>query len=235
MATKKMVFKLIIVGLGIFLLIAPATAAETQYSKNKRDMQSYAMGVEMLKDFNRQGFDFDLDMVTKGMKDAAAGGKLLWSEEVLTSVHRMAVAELRYKKGQARIMAQEDNRKAGEQFLAENKTKEGIMVLPSGLQYRILKAGDGMKPTDADTVEFRYRGTHIDGTELENSGSSGTLTTLKKVSEVLPGWREALKLMSAGSKWQVFIPSELAYGQRGAGKIGPYETTIYEIELIAIK
>ena len=100
-------------------------------------------------------------------------------------------------------MAQQDNKKKGEAFLAENKTKAGVVTLPSGLQYKILKAGEGRKPTEADTVECRYRGTHIDGTEFENPGERlGTF----KVSAVIPGWREALKLMSVGSKWQLFIP-----------------------------
>jgi FKBP-type peptidyl-prolyl cis-trans isomerase FklB len=147
----------------------------------------------------------------------------------------MTVAELKYKRGQNLLIAQLDNKKNGEKFLAENKTKEGVVELPSGLQYKILKAGDGRKPADADTVECRYRGIHIDGTEFDNSELSGQPTTLKKVSEVLPGWREALKLMSVGSKWQLFIPSQLAYGQRPAGRIGPYETIIYEIELVDIK
>ncbi len=208
---------------------------ESQLSKNKREMQSYAMGVEILRNFNRQRLDYDLDMVLRGLKDAAEGGKLLWSEESLATVHRKAGSELRYMRGQDRMRTQRDNLKAGEEFLAANKTKEGVVALPSGLQYEILKAGDGRKPTDADTVEFRYRGTHIDGTEFDNSEQNGQPAILKKVAEVIPGWREAFKLMSVGSKWQLFIPSQLAYGQRGSGKIGPYETTIYELELVAIK
>jgi FKBP-type peptidyl-prolyl cis-trans isomerase len=208
---------------------------ETQLSKKKREMQSYAMGVEMLRNFNRQGVDYDLDMVIKGLEDAAAGSKLLWSEETLTAAQSMTVAELKYKRGQARQFAQQNNKKAGEEFLAGNKTREGLVELPCGLQYRILQEGSGRRPTESDTVELRYRGAHIDGTEFEDSGPTDIPTIVKKVSEVIPGWREALKLMSVGSKWQLFIPSELAYGQRGAGRIGPYETTIYEIELVDIK
>ena len=131
-------------------------------------------------------------------------------------------------------MAAQDNKKKGEGFLAGNKTKEGVVALPGGLQYKVLKAGGGRKPTEADTVTCRYKGTLIDGTEFDSSGSSGQPATLK-VSEVIPGWREALKLMPVGSEWQLFIPSQLAYGQQGSGRIGPNETLIFDVELVGIK
>jgi FKBP-type peptidyl-prolyl cis-trans isomerase FklB len=170
----------------------------------------------------------------KGMRDAAAGGKLLMSEGDIKSTMSMAFSDIKRKKAFDRSFAQQDNQKKGEEFLAGNKTKEGVVTLPSGLQYKIIKAGDGRKPTEADTVECRLRGTHIDGTEFDSPYRSGQPATLK-VSEVIPGWREALKIMSVGSKWQLFIPPQLAYGQRGSGGIGPYETIIYELELVAIK
>jgi FKBP-type peptidyl-prolyl cis-trans isomerase FklB len=188
----------------------------------------------MARNWKRQGIDFDLDIVMRGMKDALAGNKILLTEEDLLTTLNMFASELRRKKAEARLIAQQDNKKKGEAFLAENKTKADVVTLPSGLQYKILKAGEGKKPTEADTVECRYRGTHIDGTEFENSESSGQPATFK-VSKVIPGWREALKLMPVGSKWQLFIPSQLAYGQRGSGRIGPYETIIFEIELVAIE
>jgi UDP-GlcNAc:undecaprenyl-phosphate/decaprenyl-phosphate GlcNAc-1-phosphate transferase len=230
----KMVRKLIMVALGVFLLTAPANAEEKLILKTQRDIQSYAMGVEVLSNFNRQGFDFDLDIVIRGMKDAAAGGKLLLTKEDYLIALNMAASEIRRKKTEAKLIAQQDNKKKGEAFLAENKTKEGVVALPSGLQYKILKTGDGKKPTEADTVQCRYRGILINGTEFDNSERSGQPAT-HKVSEVLPGWREALKLMPVGSKWQIFIPPQLAYGQRGSGRIGPYETIIYELELVDIK
>jgi FKBP-type peptidyl-prolyl cis-trans isomerase FklB len=131
--------------------------------------------------------------------------------------------------------AAEDNRKAGESFLAENKKKEGVVTLPSGLQYKVLKAGDGKKPTDADTVECHYRGTLINGTEFDSSYLTGQPATFK-IAGVIPGWREALKLMPVGSKWQLFVPSQLAYGARGkGGSIGPNAALIFEVELLAIK
>ena len=186
----------------------------------------------MERNFKRQGFDFDLDLVIRGMKDAQADDKLLLTDEDIKTTLNVFTAQLRWKKAANRLMEGQENKKKGEAFLAENKAKADVVTLPSGLQYKILKAGEGRKPTEADTVECRIRGTLIDGTEFENSGASpGTF----KVSEVIPGWREALKLMSVGSKWQLFIPPQLAYGQRGSGRIGPYETIIYEIELVNVK
>jgi FKBP-type peptidyl-prolyl cis-trans isomerase len=129
----------------------------------------------------------------------------------------------------------EQNKKTGETFLAENKTKEGVKILPSGLQYKILKQGSGVQPQDADTVEVNYRGTLIDGTEFDSSYKRGQPVSFP-VDGIIPGWKEALKLMPVGSKWQLFIPSSLAYGEKGAGgEIGPNATLIFEVELLAIK
>jgi FKBP-type peptidyl-prolyl cis-trans isomerase len=128
----------------------------------------------------------------------------------------------------------EKNKKTGDAFLAENKTKEGVIPLPSGLQYKILKQGSGDKPQDSDTVEINYRGTLIDGTEFDSSYKQNQSVPVQ-VSAIFPGLREALKLMPVGSKWQIFIPSELAYGDRGSRDIEPNATLIFEIELMAIK
>ena len=221
-----------IIFLAVGLVAAQASAEETLILKTQKDRQSYALGVEVERNFKRQGFDLDLDLVIRGMKDALAGDKLLLTDEDIKTTLTTFAAQSRWKKAANRLMEGQENKKKGEAFLAENKAKADVVTLPSGLQYKILKAGEGRKPTEADTVECRYRGTHIDGTEFDNSGASpGTF----KVSEVIPGWREALKLMSVGSKWQLFIPPQLAYGQRGSGRIGPYETIIYEIELVDIK
>ena len=142
------------------------------------------------------------------------------------------------KGGQGRVLetrtAAENNKKRGEAFLAENRTKEGVITLPSGLQYKILKTGDGRRPTDTDTVEVHYRGTLIDGTQFDSSQAGQP--SILKVTAVISGWREALKLMPIGSKWQLFIPPQLAYGGRRASPvIGPNETLIFELELVGIK
>ncbi len=221
-----------------FLLFGHALAAEKQETKKdtmtQKEKVSYSIGVDMARNFKRQGIQVDVDLVIKGLKDGLSGEKLLMPEEDLRNILIAFQSELGRRQAQAKMMAAADNKKKGEAFLAENKTKKGVVTLPSGLQYKILKAGDGKKPTEADTVECHYRGTLINGTELDKS-EAGKPTTFK-VTGVIPGWREALQLMPVGSKWQLFIPPHLAYGERGAdGRIGPNATLIFEVELLAIK
>jgi FKBP-type peptidyl-prolyl cis-trans isomerase FklB len=159
---------------------------------------------------------------------------LLTEEEARAAIMHLQ-AQLRQKQIEAMKLAGEKNQKAGEAFLAENKKKEGVVTLPSGLQYKILKAGEGKKPTAEDTVVCNYRGTLIDGTEFDSSYKRGEPATFP-VRGVIKGWTEALQLMPVGSKWQLFIPPTLAYGERGAGaQIGPDATLIFEVELISIK
>jgi FKBP-type peptidyl-prolyl cis-trans isomerase FklB len=203
----------------------------------------------MVRSFQRQGIDVDKDLFLKGVKDGLSGGTLLMSDDdfhktlkVFQVEQKMKLAERKRqlaerlrKQRQTATVPGEENRKAGEAFLAANGTKEGVVTMPSGLQYRILKAGDGRKPTDADSVECRYRGTLIDGTEFDSSDRAGQPVTFK-VKGMIPGVREALKLMPVGSKWQLFIPPQLAYGARGSGRdIGPNATLIFELELLAVK
>lgn len=220
--------------LGIVLLPTQMFAEEPTVLKTQRDKVNYAIGVNMIGNFKQQGIEIDLDLVIRGMKDALAGEKLLMTNEELRKIIGVYIAAARQNQAKVRSAAAEENRKAGEAFLAENGKKEGVVTLPSGLQYKILKAGDGRKPTDGDTVECTYRGTLINGTEFDRSGPEKPATF--KVAGVIPGWSEALKLMPAGSRWQLFIPSRLAYGERGQGRdIGPNETLIFEIELLAVK
>jgi FKBP-type peptidyl-prolyl cis-trans isomerase len=144
-------------------------------------------------------------------------------------------ADLKSKREASTQVAGNANKTAGEAFLAANKTKEGVVTLPSGLQYKILKAGDGPKPTAADTVVCNYRGTLIDGKEFDASEKHGGPATFP-VSGVIKGWTEALQLMPVGSKWQLYIPSDMAYGASGAGgDIGPNSTLIFDVELVSIK
>ena len=221
--------------MGIGLLAAQAHAEEQQVFRSPMDQVNYGIGVEVVRNFKNQGIEVDLDMVIKGMKDGLSG-KILVSEKELRKTMTAFQTELRQKQATTRKFAAQDNRKKGDAFLAENKTKEGVVTLPSGLQYKILRAVDGKKATDADTVECNYRGTLIDGTEFDSSYESGKPATFRVSEGVILGWKEALKLIPVGSKWQFFIPPQLAYGDRGAGRqIGPGETLIFEVELLAIK
>jgi FKBP-type peptidyl-prolyl cis-trans isomerase len=238
MMTLKTVTLKGMVVLTVGLLAAQVGAQEPPVLKTQKEKTSYAIGVDMAKNLRRQGVDLDLDVLIKGFQDEFMGGKLLMSDDDLRKTMAAFPAEVRRKRNEARqkqVRIAEDNKKEGEAFLAENKTKEGVVTLPSGLQYKILKAGDGKKPTEADTVEFRYRGTLINGTEFDSSPIDGQPETFK-VGEVIPGWREALKLMPVGSKWQIFIPPHLGYGARPSGRdIGPNATLIFEMDLIATK
>jgi FKBP-type peptidyl-prolyl cis-trans isomerase len=220
---------------GILLLVAQVSAGEPPALKTQKDKVSYGIGVDVAINFTRLGIEFDLDILIKGLRDGLSGEKLLMSETDLRATMNAYQSELKGRMLQAMKVAAEDNKKKGDAFLAENKKKEGVVTLPSGLQYKILKAGEGKKPTGADTVECQYRGTLIEGAEFDSSYRTGQPVSFK-VTGVIPGWTEALKLMPVGSKWQLFIPSQLAYGERGASRdIGPNATLIFEVELLAIK
>ena len=219
--------------LGIVLLAAPAGAAEEAVLKTPMDKVNYGIGINLMRNFKYQGIDVDLDLVIKGMRDAQGGGKLLMSEDEMRKIMTAFQAEVRKKQAYERRIATIENRKTGDAFLAENKAKEGVVTLPSGLQYKVLKAGVGKKPAETDTVECNYRGALINGTELDKSEPGKPATF--KLSAAIPGWKEALLLMPEGSKWQLFIPPHLAYGEKGGGgKIGPNATLIFEVELVAI-
>jgi FKBP-type peptidyl-prolyl cis-trans isomerase FklB len=228
--------------LGVVLLCAqcaqetpgPKTQPETVL-KTQEDKVNYGIGVSMAKNLKQQKIEVNADILIKGLRDELTGAKLLMTEEELTKTMREFQIELRQKQAKAVKMAAEENRKEGEAFLAENKKKEGVVTLPSGLQYKVLKAGEGKKPTDADTVEVHYRGTLINGTEFDSSLRAGQPATFA-VTGVIPGMKEALKLMPVGSKWQIVIPSQIAYGERGSPPvIGPNSTLIFELELLDIK
>lgn len=220
---------------GLGLLATQASAEEAPVLKTDKDKISYSIGVDVGKNLKRLGVEVNADLFGKGLQDVLSGEKLLMTEEEIRAAMTAYQTEVRQKQAQATRLAAETNKKTGETFMADNKTKEGVVTLPSGLQYKIVKKGDGKIPTDTDTVECHYRGTLIDGTEFDSSHRRGQPATFK-VTGVIPGWREALKLMPAGSTWQLFIPPQLAYGERGTGRdIGPNATLIFEVELLAVK
>jgi FKBP-type peptidyl-prolyl cis-trans isomerase len=209
---------------------APAPAFKTQKEK-----VSYAIGMEMGKGVKAQGLDVDPSILVQGMKDAMSGAKPQMSEEELRQVITALQQEMRQKQMQIQEAAAAENKTKGDAFLAENAKKDGVVALPDGLQYKILAAGQGKKPAETDTVLCNYKGTFLDGTEFDSSAQAGKPVPFE-VKNVIPGFKEVLQLMPVGSKWQVFIPSSLAYGERGAGNaIGPNATLIFEIELVSIE
>lgn len=220
---------------GVLIMSLQAQAEEPQQLKTRKDKISYGIGVDMVRNFKKQGVEVDLDLVIKGMRDGLSGAKLLMGDAEMKMSLNDYQKELAGKQAQIKQLAAEKNKRDGAAFLAANKVKEGVAATPSGLQYKIIKSGSGKKPTDDDGVTCRYRGTLLDGTEFDNSESLGYPVTFFVKDSVIAGWSEALKLMPAGSKWQIFIPPQLGFGEKGAGRdIGPNATLIYEIELIAV-
>ncbi|HET6143106.1 MAG TPA: FKBP-type peptidyl-prolyl cis-trans isomerase [Candidatus Acidoferrales bacterium] len=209
---------------------APGQGLTTAKQKN-----SYAVGMEMGKGLKSQGIDLDSTALMQGLKDALTDAKPQMSEDELRQVVTALQAEMRQKQMQAQEMAANENKTKGEAFLAANQKKDGVVVLPDGLQYKILTAGAGKKPMENDTVLCNYKGTFIDGQEFDSSAQAGKPVPFE-VKNVIPGFKEVLQLMPTGSKWQVFIPSNLAYGERGAGGvIGPNSTLVFEIEVVSIE
>ncbi len=197
---------------------------------------SYAIGMNWGTGLHRQGIDVDTPALLQGMKDALAGGKTLLTEDEARAALMQLQKDMQEKQQAKAAQEGEANKKEGDAYLAANKTKEGVVTLPSGLQYKILTPGTGPKPTASDSVVCNYKGTLINGTEFDSSYKRGEPATFP-VTGVIKGWTEALQLMPVGSKWQLFIPSDLAYGPRGTpgGPIGPNATLIFEVELISIK
>jgi FKBP-type peptidyl-prolyl cis-trans isomerase len=209
--------------------------AQAPAFKTQKEKVSYAIGMEMGKGVKVQGIEVDPAIMMQGLKDALSGGKPQMSEEELRQVMTALQQEIRQKQMQAQQAAATENKTKGDAFLAENAKKDGVVALADGLQYKILTAGQGKKPAESDTVLCNYKGTFLDGTEFDSSAKAGKPVPFE-VKNVIPGFREVLQLMPVGSKWQVFVPSNLAYGERGAGGvIGPNATLIFEVELVSIQ
>ena len=196
-----------------------ATAATSQQAltlKTEKEKLSYAIGMNIGESMKKDSLDIDATVLSRAIKDALTGSKLAMTDAEAKAVMDSFRAEM-MKKQQAKAAAAGDaNKLAGQKFLAANKSKEGVVTLPSGLQYKIIKEGTGPKPTASDTVVTNYRGTLIDGTEFDSSYKRGEPATFP-VGQVIKGWTEALQLMPVGSKWELFVPSELAYGERSPG------------------
>jgi len=200
-----------------------------------REKGSYALGVGVVGNLRQGGIDFDPDVFLLGIKDVLSGKKLLLTNEELQSAVAALQQEMQQKHETEQKALGEENKKNGDDFLAANKTKQGIITLPSGLQYKIVKQGTGPKPLPTDTVECHYRGTLIDGTEFDSSAKHGQ-AAIFPVGAVIAGWVEILQSMPVGSKYEVFVPADLAYGESSpTPAIGPHSTLVFDIELLSIK
>ena len=191
---------------------------------------SYIIGRDMAANLKKQGIDIEAEAFFKGLKEVIAGQPSSLSQQEI----QMAMMALQQEMQQKQGAKGGENQKAGEAFLAENKNKEGVKTLPSGLQYQVLEEGTGKSPAASDKVTTHYHGTLIDGTVFDSSYERGQPATFP-VNGAIAGWTEALQLMKEGAKWRLFIPSELAYGSQGAGDtIGPNTTLIFDVELISV-
>jgi FKBP-type peptidyl-prolyl cis-trans isomerase FklB len=215
---------------------APAAKSQSALAlTTPKDKASYAIGLNIGKSLHKDSVDVDPNILAQGIKDALAGSKPLLTDDEAKAAMVALQSDVRKKQEAEMQIAGEANKKEGEAFLAANKTKDGVVTLPSGLQYKILKEGAGPKPTASDSVVCNYKGTLINGAEFDSSYKRGQPATFP-VGQVIHGWTEALQLMPVGSKWQLFIPSEMAYGPRGPSPdIGPNATLIFEVELLSIQ
>jgi FKBP-type peptidyl-prolyl cis-trans isomerase len=219
---------------------AAAKSAEPPALTTRKDKFSYALGMNIGSglgaNLKRQSVEVDWNLVSQGLKDSAEGSKTRLTEDEEKALLTEVQNEIQKQQQEKMKEASEKNKTEGEAFLAANKDKEGIITLPSGLQYKVLTAGTGPKPTASDSVVCNYRGTLINGTEFDSSYKRGQPATFG-VSQVIKGWTEALQLMPVGSKWQLFIPSSLAYGEHPdpRSRIEPNATLIFEVELLSIQ
>ncbi len=216
---------------------APAAAAPAAQEAFQTDPQrmGYALGTNVGRTFKQQNFPVDIDSVIAGMRDAFTGGTLKMDDAKIAETLQKLQTTLQANAQAAQETATKKNADDGTAFFAKNGTAEGVVTTKTGLQYKVVTAGDGKKPTAEDTVKVHYRGTLLDGTEFDSSYARGEPVTFP-VNAVIPGWTEALQLMPVGSKWQVFIPSDLGYGAGGAGdKIGPNAALIFDVELLSIE
>jgi FKBP-type peptidyl-prolyl cis-trans isomerase FklB len=234
---SKWIILILMVLLTIPLIAQKKKSAEQKKVelKSEKDKISYVIGLNIGSSLKRDEVDIDPDIFFKGLNDALSNSNPLLTQEEMQKTWADFQQKFQNKQKEAQKNLADKNKKEGETFLSANKKKDSIITTKSGLQYKILKTGTGKIPTIKDTVVTHYRGNFIDGTEFDNSYKRGEPATFS-VGGVIPGWIEALQLMSVGSKLQLFIPPNLGYGEGGAGQaIGPNMTLIFEIELIAIK
>lgn len=217
------------------LAVSLGEAQKKTELKTQKQKASYGIGCDIGKNFKQEFPDVDVEAMVLGFRHAISGAKLAIDEKELTQVMTEFQKEMMSRRAERMAVEGEKNKKEGEAFLAENQKKEGVVTMPSGLQYKIIKAGTGPKPKKENTVKCHYRGTLLDGKEFDSSYKRGEPMEYP-VGNFIPGWIEALQLMPVGSRWELYVPANLAYGDRGnGGDIGPGALLIFELELIAIK
>jgi FKBP-type peptidyl-prolyl cis-trans isomerase FklB len=205
----------------------PGVAADKPELKTEPEKNGYSVGYDLGRSIHRQLADVDAESMARGLKDAMDGATPALPDQEMQQ-RFMTVRQ------ESALKITEKNKKDGEAFLAKNKGEKGVKTTASGLQYKVITAGKGKQPTAEDTVTVNYRGTLIDGTEFDSSYKRNQPATFP-VKGVIPGWTEALQLMKEGSKWMLYLPSTIAYGERGAGNmIGPNSALIFEVELLSI-
>lgn len=230
-----MLMKSLSIAIIAVLLAAPAFAEDKTELKTEKDKVSYSIGLDIGNTFKKQSMDIDPAALLRGLQDGAAGTKPLMTEEQVKETMTAYSKSMMEKQTAAAKETGDKNAAAGDKFLAENKTKEGVKTTASGLQYKVLKEGNGPSPKETDTVETHYRGTLLSGKEFDSSYKRNEPASFP-VNRVIKGWTEALQMMKVGSKYELWIPPTLGYGERGAGQdIGPNETLHFEVELLGIK
>jgi FKBP-type peptidyl-prolyl cis-trans isomerase len=218
----------------LVLTATAAVSAEAKELKSDKDRLSYSIGASIAINLKKEKTDFDLDLMIKGLKDAAAGKKLAIPEKEARMILGKYQIDLRKRLMKERKQATIDNKQKSDAFLAANKKKKGVETLPGGIQYKIIKQGKGPIPQLQNEIEVNYRGSLIDGTVFDET-QPGHPATLK-VASLISGWKQAITHMPAGSKWHIVIPPELAYGDRGVGTdIGPNEALVFDVELLSVK
>ena len=229
-----MKMKLVAVAMG-FAMSTAIAATDTSVLKTDLDKLSYIIGSDLGKNFKKQGIDVNPEVMAQGIKDGMAGGTLLLTEQQMKDVLTKFQKDLMAKRTAEFNKKSEENKTKGEAFLSQNKSKPGVVTLADGLQYKIIKSATGAKPTKEDTVTVEYTGRLIGGEVFDSTEKTGKPATFK-LSQVIPGWTEALQLMPAGSTWEIYVPANLAYGSRSVGgPIGPNEALIFNIHLISVK
>jgi FKBP-type peptidyl-prolyl cis-trans isomerase FklB len=227
--------KTFLIGIVLAALAIPVLAEDRPALKDAKDKVSYSIGLDIGTTFKKQKMELNSDALAAGVKDGLTGATPLMREDEVRQVMMTFSKEMNEKAATANKEAADKNTAEGDKFLADNKSKPGVKTTESGLQYKVLKEGNGSPPKPSDTVVVNYRGMLIDGTEFDSSYKRGEPATFP-VNAVIKGWTEALQLMKPGSKYQLFIPANLGYGARGAGgDIGPNAALIFEVELLNVK